>query len=188
MTSTTPAMIMMAHGNPPGGAGVLLGFARAGLNLAIFWMVSHAKIERVRSLPNIAAIVVLIASLAACRKPAALPANLFPETAAGGWRRTSMREMPVSESPDPVPRTSVDRLAAATYEGPGKLEARVYALSSPEVGVDLAQRWRPSADTVFFYRGRYFVVVKWQQAERKALEAFVHQLEESLGPMKAPSA
>src|ERR1035438_4701839 len=49
-----------------------------------------------------------------------------------------------------VPRTSVERLEVASYEGPGKLEARVYALTSPEVGVDLAQRWRPSADTVFF--------------------------------------
>jgi len=70
----------------------------------------------------------------------------------------------------------------ATYEGPGKIEARVYALSSPAVGLDLAQRWRPSADTVFFYRGRYFVVVKWQEAERKALEAFVKELEQRLEP------
>jgi len=126
--------------------------------------------------------VILLAALAACQKPAALPSGLFPENAAGGWRRTTVREMAVSDAPDPVPRTSVERLAVATYEGPGKLEARVYALSSPEVGLDLAQRWRPSADTVFFYRGRYFVVVKWQQAERKALEAFVRQLEEALGP------
>ncbi|HKE22471.1 MAG TPA: hypothetical protein VKB88_08780 [Bryobacteraceae bacterium] len=130
-------------------------------------------------------VAILAAAFAACQKPAALPPGLFPETAAGGWRRTAVRDLPVSESPDPVPRTSVDRLAVATYEGPGKLEARVYALSSPEVGLDLAQRWRPSADTVFFYRGRYFVVVKWEQAERKALEAFVRQLEESLGPANA---
>jgi hypothetical protein len=132
------------------------------------------------------AFAVLLVAFAACQKPAALPPRLFPETAAGGWRRTAMREVPVSEAPDPVPRTSVDRLAAASYAGPGKLEARVYALTSPEVGLDLAQRWRPSADTVFFYRGRYFVVVKWQSAERNSLEAFVHQLEEALGPAKAP--
>ena len=35
-------------------------------------------------------------------------------------------------------------------------------------GLDLVQHWRPSADTVFFNPGRYFVVIKWQQAERKA--------------------
>jgi hypothetical protein len=100
------------------------------------------------------------------------------------WRRTALRDLPVSEAPDPVPRTSVERLAVASYEGPGRIEARVYALTSPAVGFDLAQRWRPSADTVFFYRGRYFVVVKWQAAERKALEAFVRELEQQLAWVK----
>jgi hypothetical protein len=148
-----------------------------------------SKSKAVNAINSAASVVALVVAFAACQKPAALPPGLFPETAAGGWRRTAVREMPVSESPDPVPRNSVDRLAVATYEGPGKLEARVYALSSPEVGLDLAQRWRPSADTIFFYRGRYFAVVKWQQAERKALEAFVRQLEEALGlPPKARPA
>ena len=50
--------------------------------------------------------------------------------------------------------------------------------------MDLAQRWRPSADTVFFYRGRYFVVVKWQQADRKALQEFVRELEKRLAAAK----
>jgi hypothetical protein len=127
-------------------------------------------------------LTILLVGLAACSGTAPLPPGLFPESAAGGWRRTAVRDLTVSEAPDPVPRTSVDRLAVASYEGPGKLEARVYVLSSPAVGVDLAQRWRPSADTVFFYRGRYFVVVKWQQADRKALEAFVRELEGKLGP------
>jgi hypothetical protein len=75
---------------------------------------------------------------------------------------------------------SVERLQVAAYEGPGKLEARVYELSSPGVGLALMQRWRPSADTVFFYQGRYFVVVKWQQADRKALEEFVRELQKRL--------
>jgi hypothetical protein len=129
--------------------------------------------------------LVLLAALAACQKAEPLPPGLFPEIAAGVWRRTALGEPPLSEAPDPVPRSSVERLAVASYEGPGKIEARVYALSSPAVGVDLAQRWRPSSDTVFFYRGRYFVVVKWQEAERKALEAFVRELEQRLGPGKA---
>ena len=128
----------------------------------------------------------LLLSFSACQKPAALPPGLFPENAAGGWHRTADRELPVSEAPDPVPRTSVDRLQIASYDGPGHLQARVYALSSPAVGLDLAQRWRPSADTVFFNRGRFFVVVKWQTAERKPLEAFIHQLEQSLGPNQPP--
>jgi hypothetical protein len=78
----------------------------------------------------------------------------------------------------------VERLQVAAYEGPGKLEARVYELSAPGVGLDLAQRWRPSADTVFFYRGPYFVVVKWQQADRQALQDFVRELEKRLPAAK----
>lgn len=132
------------------------------------------------------AALVLLAALSACQKTAPLPPGLFPAIEANVWRRTALAEVPASEAPDPVPRTSVERLAVASYEGPGKIEARVYALTSPEVGLDLAQRWRPSADTVFFYRGRYFVVVKWQEADRKALEAFVRALEAGLGPARGP--
>jgi hypothetical protein len=122
----------------------------------------------------------LALALGACRKNAPLPADLFPETVANVWRRAAARNLPVSEAPDPVPRTSVERLQVAAYEGPGRIEVRVYELRSPGVGLDLVQRWRPSADTVFFYRGRYFVVVKWQQADRKALQEFVRELEKRL--------
>ena len=89
--------------------------------------------------------------------------------------------MPVSDSPDPVPRNEVERLREASYEGPGKLLARVYQLSSTAVGSLLAQRWHPSADTVFFNVGRYFVVVKWQAADRKALQDFLRDMETRLG-------
>jgi hypothetical protein len=114
--------------------------------------------------------------LGGCAKPAA-PLDAFPETVAGVWRRTSLHDIPISDAPDPVSRTAVASIRAAEYDGPGKLDARLYELSSPGVGLDLVQRWRPSADTVFFYRGRYFVVVKWQQAERQALKNFVKEVE-----------
>jgi hypothetical protein len=126
----------------------------------------------------------LALALGACGTNAPLPADLFPETVAGVWRRAATRSLPVSDAPDPVPRTSVKRLQVAAYEGPGKLDARVYELSSPGVGLDVAQRWRPSADTVFFQQGRYFVVVKWQQADRKALQEFVRELEKRLPAAK----
>jgi hypothetical protein len=118
------------------------------------------------------------AALAACGKPKA-PMDVFPETV-GPWKRTALRDLPVSESPDPVPRTSISRGQVADYEGAGKLQARVYELSTPEAGLDVAQRWRPSADTVFFWAHRYFVVVKWEEAERKALQQFTQTLEKRL--------
>ena len=117
--------------------------------------------------------------LSACGRVEPMP-DLFPEVVAGVWHRTGLRDLPTSESPDPLPRSSVDRIQTASYEGPGKLEARVYRLTSSAVGLDAAQRWHPSADTVFFNQGRYFVVVKWQEAERPALQAFVRELERRL--------
>ena len=122
----------------------------------------------------------------ACHHSEPLP-DLFPSSMGGVWRRTGLAELSPSDAPDPVSRTTIDRLQTASYEGPGKLEARVYELSSPAVALDLAQRWRPSADTVFLNRDQFFVVIKWQDADRKALQSFVHDLEARLGKSKEKS-
>jgi len=125
-------------------------------------------------------LAVLPLLFASCGKQPELPPDLFPQTAAGVWRRGEVRDLPVSESPDPVPRNEIDRLRQADYEGPGKLQARVYLLRSDGVSLELTQRWRPSADTVFFNVRRYFVVVKWQTDDRKSLQQFVHDLQVKL--------
>jgi len=126
------------------------------------------------------AAISLAGLLAACQKPVTIPPDLFAREAAGGWKLTALRDLSPSETPDPVPRDAIDRIVAASYEGPGKLEARVYALGAPAVAFDLAQRWRPSADTVFFNRGPFFVVIKWQSADRQLLKDFVADLEKRL--------
>src|SRR5579872_470219 len=128
----------------------------------------------------------LTAATVACRRGAPLP-DLFPPAVAGVWRRTEWRQLSAGDAPDPVPRTVINSLQEASYEGPGKLEARVYELESAGVALDQVQRWRPSADTVFFYRDQYFVVIKWQDADRKALNAFVAELEKRLGKPKEPA-
>ncbi len=125
----------------------------------------------------------LAVALAACGRKAEFPPNLFPETAAGGWRRISSGDSPAS--PDPVPRNEVEQTRTASYAaGSGTVDARVYQLTSASQGVDLAQRWHPSADTVFFNQGVFFVVVKWQSADRHALQEFVTELEAKLTPPK----
>ena|SRR5579883_354418 len=178
------------HARPPGGGPTGLAFLPfAGLNFAISFSVAprHSISTELRTRSQHARIGLmtrrtwlwLSAGLVACgekRGPAMEP---FPETVAG-WQRKTRREVPVSEAPDPVPRTSVRRLEIAEYQGQGKLEARAYELTSKTAGLDLAQRWRPSADTVFFWAGDYFVVVKWQEADRKALQAFTRDVEQRL--------
>ena len=106
---------------------------------------------------------------------------------AGGWRRAQLRDIPVDEAPDPMPRTAVDRIRGATYKGTGEIDARVYLLNSTEAGLALDSRWRPSADTVFFAHDRYFAVVKWQSTDRAALQSFVRDLQKQLGADTMPA-
>ncbi len=129
----------------------------------------------------------LAATFSGCGTKATVPPDLFPDTVNGVWQRTALRDIPVNEAPDPVPRTAVERIRAASYKGPGEIEARVYLLDSPQTGLALGTRWRPSADTVFFNHDRYFVVVKWQAADRKALQGFVRELQKGLGANAAPA-
>ena len=105
--------------------------------------------------------------------------DLFTEVA-GAWHRTSVRELPPSSPPDSVPPAAIERIRAASYEGPGKLDARVYQLTSPAAALDVVQRWKPAPGAVFFYSGRFFVLIQWQTADRKALQEFVAVLEKKL--------
>jgi hypothetical protein len=119
--------------------------------------------------------------LAACGEKPRMPADLFPQRV-GVWNLVEARDMDLSEAPDPVPRNSVELLRAGTYKaGDAEIQARVYLLSSADVGAALGGRWRPSADTVFFNHDKYFVVVKWQAAERAAVQEFVTGLQKRLG-------
>ena len=124
-------------------------------------------------------LLVLTSAMVAChRAPAPMP-DMFPENI-GAWHRTSLREFQLAEAPDPVPQAGIEQIRAASYEGPGKLDVRVYRMSTPAVALDVVQRWRPAPDTIFFYADRFFVVVHWQSAERKSLQDFVASLEKRL--------
>jgi hypothetical protein len=122
-------------------------------------------------------LLLAMAVLSSCGKTP-MP-DVFSETV-GGWRRTTLRDVPAGQPPDAIPAQEIERIHAATYEGTGKLEARIYGLASAAKALDVAQRWRPAADTVFFDSDRFFVVVKWQGADRKALQAFVSELQKRL--------
>jgi hypothetical protein len=108
-------------------------------------------------------------ALASCRRASAPMPDVFTEMV-GAWRRTSVGELP-------PPSAAIERILAASYQGPGKLEARVYQLTSSAAALDMAQHWKPAPDTVFFYNGRFFVLIRWQAADRKALHEFVAALE-----------
>jgi len=115
----------------------------------------------------------MIGLFACSRRP--IP-DVFSESMAG-FRRTAQGEAPVTQPPDAIPAKDIDQIRTASYEGPGKLDVRVYALANSAVALDVVQRWKPAPDTVFFYSDRFVVVIKWHSADRKALQAFVGELE-----------
>src|SRR3982750_581605 len=93
--------------------------------------------------------IVLALLLCGCSRPTPMPDVFAPELA--GWHRTSVRDLPPAQQPDAIPANLIQQIRTATYEGPGKLEARVYGLTSSASALDLVQRWEPRPDTVFFY-------------------------------------
>jgi hypothetical protein len=125
------------------------------------------------------AIVLLLAS---CARAPAPP--LFPPSIAGSWKLTESAAQPAANAPEPVRRLGLKRVERASYEGQGAITADVYELASSAAGLELAQTWRPAADTVFFYKDTYFAVVKWKNAEKTAVTAFVRDLEKHLGALR----
>jgi hypothetical protein len=129
-----------------------------------------------RTLAARTVVALAVAALAGCARPNPMP-DAFTETL-GAWHRSGPpRDLPAAQPPDSLPGARIEQIRAASYDGPGKLDARIYALSSPAAALDVVQRWTPQPDTVFFYNDRFFVVVHWQTAEKKELQAFVRALE-----------
>jgi hypothetical protein len=180
MKSITPAMasrMRMTHPTAPWGAGPFLPFGRTSLNLAISAMVASRLMRRRRWAVVVA--MVAMTALCACDGKAPMP-DVFAETIAG-WHRVGGVS---STRDDGSPVKNAEQTVKATYEGPGKLEARIYALPTSAMALDVVQRWTPAADTVFFYGDRFFVVVRWEAADRQALQAFVSELEKKLAADK----
>jgi len=113
-------------------------------------------------------------ALSACAGPPRDPESLLPPRVAGVWTRTSLRAIP-------PPKATVRRAFEAAYEGAGKLTVELYETKVSGTAFEMTQHWRPSPDTVFFDKGAYFVVVKWEQAGRQPLTAFVRAMQKNLG-------
>jgi len=124
-------------------------------------------------------LVWLSAGAVACSRTRSA-ADLLPETV-GDWKRRDLRELPSRDAPSPIPKDAARRVLETSYEGPGLATVMVYELRSSAGALDAAQRWKPEADTVFFYSDNLFVVVRWKQAEREQLGRLVHGLEAHMG-------
>ena len=115
-----------------------------------------------------------------CRSRPPAAGALLPENLAGDWHRGEIRELPPESVPPEVAHATLRQALEAMYEGPAFVQVDLFVLSSSAAGLDLAQRWRPAADTVFFYQGNYFVVVRWRNFDRQRLTVFLRALQRHL--------
>ncbi len=117
-------------------------------------------------------VLIAAAVLGACggRNRAALPETV------DGWRRAAEAR---TQAPALL-QSSLRRASAAEYQGAGKATVTIFELSSSAAALDAVQRWRPEPGTVFFYKDNYFVTVRSNTADRRALGAFVRALEKRL--------
>jgi len=113
----------------------------------------------------------------ACNQPERNAADLLPENVDGVWQRQGLRDLT-------PPNDTIARAFEAEYGGPGQLTVDLYEAKSSGTAFEMTQHWRASADSVFFDKGRYFVVVRWKQADRAALTRFVGTLQKQLGALE----
>jgi hypothetical protein len=118
--------------------------------------------------------VVLALVATACSQSPRGAESLLPPSVGGVWQRTSLRGI----TPQ---RPGIVRAFEAAYEGAGQLTVDLCETKVSGTAFEMTQHWRSSPDTVFFDKGRYFVLVKWERADRNALTAFVRALQKHLG-------
>lgn len=112
---------------------------------------------------------------AACAQTPAAPA--FPPTVAGVWKLEGVDRFDAGKAPEVVRKIGTRGWWSAAYEGAGSATVEMYALSRPAAGLEMVQQWQPVADTAVWYTPRYFVVVRWKNAERAAISALIRELE-----------
>jgi hypothetical protein len=121
----------------------------------------------------------LLVALLSCGSPT--PALFqFPSTA-GPWKLKEAKDLPAVNAPEQARRLGLKRAQMAEYEGPGRLEAEVYELTSDAAAFEMEQTWRPVADTVAFHQAAYFAVIRWQNAARSDVSAFVREMQKRVG-------
>ena len=86
----------------------------------------------------------------------------------------------MATAPEMVRAIGTRGWTAASYQGPGKVDLAIYQLTSEPGGLEMVQKWRPQANTVVFYTDRYFVVVKYDAADRAPVTALIIALQKRL--------
>jgi len=120
--------------------------------------------------------------LGACKQGAAPP--VFPSSVSDAWRLKSSQSFAADSAPELIRKIGTRGWWRAGYEGPGSATIELYELTATPGGLEMVQKWRPAADAVVWYTPRYFVVVKWQSADRAAVGVLIRSLEKQFQEQK----
>jgi hypothetical protein len=110
--------------------------------------------------------------LGACAPGAPVKPDL-PESVSPGWKLASL-----SQSPGEC--WKADYIGASSSSSAA--EALICRYKEKGSAFNAAQRARAEAQTVKFEQGRYFVVVKWNNAPKSDLAALVRAIQKALQP------
>jgi len=124
-------------------------------------------------------LALLLFALVACGRPAAR-AFVFPQTVAM-WRLKEVRGVAPADAPEQARKLGVKNAQTAQYEASGLLDVEIYELTSDAAALEMEQTWKPGADTVAFHGASYFAVVRWKNASREEVGAFVRQMQKQMG-------
>lgn len=115
--------------------------------------------------------------------PKKVTSTALPEHV-GAWTRSEHSTPPPGEAPPAIARFAVAAIEKAGYSGPGGeiLRAEAYHLASEAAGLELEQTWRPEPNAVGFHVGAHFVIMRYEKADRAALNTFVRELQAFLLP------
>lgn len=114
-------------------------------------------------------------ALSACTR--SLPPPVFPPAVAGVWKLKSSQAMALASAPELVRKMGARRGWSAAYEGPGSVKFELYELKVPGVGLEIVQRWQPVADAVVWYTPHYFIVARWQSADRESVKLLIRSIQ-----------
>ena len=126
-------------------------------------------------------LLALVAALTACSGDPPRR-DVLPEKLAGDWTRKEHATPAANTAPERLARFGVQNIETGRYDNAagGVIHVEVYDVRSDAAALELEQTWRPEAETVVFHRSRYFVVMRFQNAAREALNGFVRELEKIL--------
>jgi hypothetical protein len=115
--------------------------------------------------------------LAGCGEGAKTKPEL-PESVSPGWKRGSLAETPL---PPEIPKSGTPPVCwKADYTGQGTAEIFVCRYGVAATAFDAVQRVPAEAQTVKFQVDAWFVLVKWNGAEKTDVTALIRAVQKAL--------